>query len=65
MLQLQSSRFYGDQPLVLEIGLRLTSMPKGELVGIVVLALISTWLWCYLSYAYANSMMMCDECLVC
>lgn len=35
--------------------LRLTSMPKGEFVGIVVLPLMSTSSWCYWLYACVMS----------
>lgn len=42
----------GDQPHML---MTLTSMPKGEFVCIVVLELMKTKTWCYLSCAYVFS----------
>ena len=39
-------------------------MLKGEVVGIIVLAFMSTGSWCYFSYANVNLKMICDEFLV-
>jgi len=59
---LQCWTLYGDQPQMLEIRLRLTSMQKGELIGIDVNKVMVLLFICLLGNAVF--LLMCDEYLV-